>query len=499
MPATTADTQAFAAFVRRLDMSDTPELRGFFAADLPVSLARAPGRLDVMGGIADYSGSLVLQLPIREATFVAAQLTDADEWQIVSLSTDGADQPRRVMLSQQDRAAWNSYESAREWFRQDPSTAWAAYIAGVLFVLREELDAKVEVGVRLLVRSDVPEGKGVSSSAALEVAVLRAVTHQLGIDIDGIQAAHLCQLAENLVVGAPCGIMDQMTSALGRADELLALLCQPADVQGFVPLPKSLGFWGIDSGIRHAVTGSSYAAVRTGAFMGYRMIASLAGLTAHTKQTGTAVSIDDSRWNGYLANLTPTEFATAYADRLPERMTGAEFLAQFDGTSDTVTRVQPEESYTVRQPTAHPVYENARVRRFRDLLSQPLEESALIEMGELMYASHESYSACGIGSPGTDRLVEMVRSAGPAAGLYGAKITGGGSGGTVAVLGSRSAGDAVRRIAREYAAESGQGGYLFCGSSAGAWSDEVRSVSAGGPTEPQEQETEARQGEKEPS
>ena len=80
------------------------------------------------------------------------------------------------------------------------------------------------------------------------------------------------------MVGAPCGIMDQMTSALGRTNKLLALLCQPAEVQGFVTIPDSIGLWGIDSGIRHAVSGSDYTSVRTGAFMGYRMIASLAAL-----------------------------------------------------------------------------------------------------------------------------------------------------------------------------------------------------------------------------
>ncbi len=69
-------------------------------------------------------------------------------------------------------------------------------------------------------------------------------------------------------------------------------------------------------------------------------------------------------------------------------------------------------------------------------------------MGELMYASHESYSACGLGSSGTDRLVEMVRQAGPEAGLFGGKITGGGSGGTVAVLGRSTSGDAVAEIAQ---------------------------------------------------
>jgi L-arabinokinase len=85
-----------------------------------------------------------------------------------------------------------------------------------------------------------------------------------------------------------------------------------------------------------------------------------------------------------------------------------------------------------------------------------------------MYASHASYSACGLGSDGTDRLVALAREAGPEAGVYGAKITGGGSGGTVAFLGRADAGDMIRDIARRYAAETGRGGQVFEGSSEGA-------------------------------
>ena len=85
--------------------------------------------------------------------------------------------------------------------------------------------------------------------------------------------ALLCQQAENLVVGAPCGVMDQMTSSCGKAYRLLVLLCQPAELQGHVPIPDGVDIAGIDSGVRHAVTGAAYGEVRTGAFMGYRMIA----------------------------------------------------------------------------------------------------------------------------------------------------------------------------------------------------------------------------------
>jgi L-arabinokinase len=85
-----------------------------------------------------------------------------------------------------------------------------------------------------------------------------------------------------------------------------------------------------------------------------------------------------------------------------------------------------------------------------------------------MYESHASYSACGLGTSGTDRLVALAREAGPARGIYGAKITGGGSGGTVAFLADSGADDEIRAIARRYAGETGRNAHVFAGTSPGA-------------------------------
>ncbi len=85
-----------------------------------------------------------------------------------------------------------------------------------------------------------------------------------------------------------------------------------------------------------------------------------------------------------------------------------------------------------------------------------------------MYQSHASYSKCGLGSDGTDLLVQRARAAGEASGIYGAKITGGGSGGTVAILGRVDAGLQVAAIARDYEAQTGRRAYVFEGSSPGA-------------------------------
>lgn len=95
-----------------------------------------------------------------------------------------------------------------------------------------------------------------------------------------------------------------------------------------------------------------------------------------------------------------------------------------------------------------------------------MSESSLKDLGELMFASHASYSACGLGSDGTDLLVELVKQT--KQDLYGAKITGGGSGGTVAVLGRRGAGERVKEIAEKYAEKTHRTPQIFSGSSPGA-------------------------------
>ena len=201
---------------------------------------------------------------------------------------------------------------------------------------------------------------------------------------------------------------------------------------------------------------------------GTELLPNSKGFTSKNTPVKGVVHIDDPKWHGYVTNLTLDEFEQSYASRLPEQITGDDFLARYGGITDTVTRVLREKSYAVLKPTAHPVYENARVHRFAELLNKPVEEGVLRELGELMYESHASYSACGLGSEGTDLLIELVREAGSGQGLYGAKITGGGSGGTVAVLGRRGADQAIAQVASSYGRRTGYHPHLFAGSSPGA-------------------------------
>jgi L-arabinokinase len=460
------ERDAFIALARRVTAPGAA-LSGFFTPSAPLGVARAPGRLDVMGGIADYSGSLVLELPIAEAAFAAAQLHPEPGVRVVSLDWD---RPERARTAHYSLSALvdGGYAGAQRLFRNSTEQQWAAYVAGVLLPLQLDLGTQIPPGVRILVSSAVPEGKGVSSSAALEVAAFFALAEALGVRVAPEVAAVLCQKVENSVVGAPCGVMDQIAVACGKRGGLLRILCQPACLLGAVPVSEKLAFFGIDSGVRHAVSGSDYRRVRVAAFMGYRLLAEAFGLAAEPADPEGIVRVEDRRFLGYLANMSPSELEADSLEKLPEWLSGAEFLARYGGISDSVTRVDPLERYPVRAATEHPIREHQRVQRFAELLAVEPCDSVRLQLGALMYESHQSYSACGLGSENTDHLVRLAREWGADAGIYGAKITGGGSGGTVAILGRADAEPQVRELSRRYTAESGHEGRLFVGSSAGA-------------------------------
>lgn len=455
-----------------------------FDRNRAVSVARAPGRLDLMGGIADYSGSLVLQWPLREATIAAVQRDQTETLRIESsiqpvpsiAGMAGSERTRSVTFEIDLAALCKpdgspvSYADARRLLTASAQDRWAAYGVGVFIVLMRERGARFDGGARIYIESSVPEGKGVSSSAALEVAVMTAVADAFDVKATPDEIATLCQVVENHVVGAACGIMDQMAVSCGEPGRLLALECQPATLLDPVALPPELGVWGIDSGVRHAVTGSSYTDVRVGAAMGYRIIAELAGLPV--EQTHDRhVLIVDNRWRGYLANITPAEYEAQFRDGVPDAMTGEDFLRLFGGVADPVVTVDPDTVYAVRTPTAHPIYENARVRTFADLLkNEARPANAAVQLGRLMGESHQSYSACGLGSEATDLLVDLVGDVARRSqrSLFGAKITGGGSGGTVAVLGAHDAGAAIEEVALRFTDRTGHAPHIFSGSSPGA-------------------------------
>lgn len=429
--------------------------------------ARAPGRLDVMGGIADYSGSVVLESTLNLATFAAARKRTDGMIRVRSARQDGGRRHEHALSlsALMDGTSVVGYERVRETLASARETRWAAYIAGCLYVLLAEgrLAPSDASGLSVVVESSVPIGAGVSSSAALEVAAMTATARLFGIALEPVELARLCQTVENRVVSAPCGIMDQVTCALGRENTLLALKCQPHDVLGHEPIPPGWRLAGIDSNVKHSVGGGAYARARVGAFMGFAIAQRL---------TGRA-------WDGYLCNMDPDMWASIRAG-IPERITGEEFTRRYGPHGDPVSRVLPDETYRPRACAEHPILENARVREFLSLmeLAQRDSDSGLLaEAGRLMLEAHQSYSErVGLGCAETDLLVELAMAEGPARGVYGAKITGGGSGGSVAILYREGCDDAVERVRAEYGRRTGRDPLLMRGSSPGAAAFGARSI-----------------------
>lgn len=462
---------------------DANTLSSFFQSSQTVFPASAPGRLDVMGGIADYSGSLVLQMPIKERTNAWAALRQDGMIRVCSQTIATVGHVSEAQYALNDLAPHPDaidYATVRTRLMQNQEAGWAAYVIGCALVLMKEKQIPIP-GVDILLDSQVPIGKGVSSSAAIEVAVMRALAAALNLCLGDVELPVLAQRVENYIVGAPCGIMDQLASYLGRENRLLPILCQPHEVRDTVAIPSPLCFVGIDSGVRHAVSGASYGEVRTAAFMGYSIIAQAEGASRESlTQARKTGRFDSFPYQGYLANIDPGLFKIRYASLLPDSMSGQDFLDRYGETIDTVTAIEPHKTYAIRDCTRHPVGENARVTRFANLL-QSLHtptliaadrKKAYIALGELMAGSHESYSACGLGCEATDAIVRAVQDAGPDQGVYGAKITGGGSGGTVCVLCEGETGiETAKTITQTHAQRFGIEPYLFQGSSEGAcWS-----------------------------
>ncbi|MFT3785121.1 MAG: hypothetical protein QM770_03010 [Tepidisphaeraceae bacterium] len=254
--------------------SDPTGFAGFFAGG-SIWVARVPARLDVMGGIADYSGANVCEAVLGRGMLMALQPRTDSTLRIRTMQAGRRSLPveTRIPLSyflQGD--GLGTYAQVKELCHSNPLAEWGAYIGGSIFTLLKEEAAKVPYGFNLLLLSAVPMNVGIGSSAAVEIGTLCVVNGYLGLGIDEARIAQLGQMAENHVVGAPCGIMDQIAITSGRRGKLTHILCRPGKVQGEVEIPKGTGFVGINSMVRHSVGGNPYSDTRIGAFMGKKII-----------------------------------------------------------------------------------------------------------------------------------------------------------------------------------------------------------------------------------
>ena len=441
--------------------SDPTGFAGFFNSG-EVWVARVPARLDGMGGIADYSGANVCEAVLGHGMLMAIQARTDRTLRIRSAQIGPRSLPveTRIPLDYFTSGdAIGNYSQIRELCHANPIASWAAYIGGSIFTLLKEESVELPFGFSFLLLSAVPMNVGIGSSAAVEIGTLSCLNAYLHLKLDGARIARLGQMAENHVVGAPCGIMDQIAVASGRKEKLTHILCRPGAIVGEVEIPPGTGFVGINSMVRHSVAGNAYGNVRIGAFMGKKIINELRA------KTGRAAL-------NYLTEISSEEFKAGYQAQIPETILGSDFLARYKTHDDPVTTVQPDATYRVVGPARHPIGENERVLKFIEALkaAKAGDDRALVTAGELMYGAHESYrDNCRLSVPEVNFLVDAVRKRGPEQGLFGAKITGGGTGGTVAVFGRTAAlKEHIPQIAIEYSRRVGEVPDIFEGTSPGA-------------------------------
>ncbi len=199
---------------------------------------RAPGRVNLVGDHTDYNQGFVLPFAVDRYCVVAGHAADVvrvrslDLGGVVELEVDGSTDPRTV------------------------EPAWGRYVAGVVRELARL--GRPAVGIDALLASDVPLGSGLSSSAALEVACAVALADVAEWEADPTALAEACRAAEELATGVPCGIMDQLASIAGRADEALLIDCRSLEIRP-VPLPERLAVVVVHSGVRRSLDETPYA------------------------------------------------------------------------------------------------------------------------------------------------------------------------------------------------------------------------------------------------
>lgn len=360
------------------------KLSEFFLAAFgqsPGLVVQAPGRVNLIGEHTDYNGGFVLPAAINYSTWIAASKRADRELHIIAKDFGS----QKVVINLDTP------------MQQDPDAPWSDYARGVV----QELQKKGYrlTGGNFLIAGNVPTGAGLSSSASLEVAFVRALTELSGETIDPTDAALVGQAAENNFVGCNCGIMDQLISARGRDSSALLIDCQDLTTRA-VSIPQGWDILIVHSGVKRGLVESEYNQRRTqcetvAAFFGQ---ATLRGLD--------------------LAQLLAAE------DKL-------------DALSFRRAR--------------HVLTENARTLLAADVL----DTGDMPTLARVMAESHLSMrDDFNITTPAIDCLVNILQNAGQ--GQVGARMTGGGFGGcVVAIALSALIPQLIQAVERDYQAETG--------------------------------------------
>ena len=439
-------------------------LKDFFAShQQKVSQATAPGCLDVMGGVADVAGGLLIQQALEQLS--TAYVAFRDDQRITLKLIYQTEEMLHVTCDYNEivgQFPTLNYEYARLQLEKISTDEAVKSLIGCLLVLYDERDLKFE-GIDIVITSEIPLHTGTGAISSYEVALLKAVCNRLNLDLREYDIPLMVHRAENWVGGFCSGPREPMASFAGHPNKLTPLICQPGEVFHPIDVPNAIAFVGIDSGVPVSLSDEAYGTARAAMFMGYSIIALASGASVRDLE----LARETQRWSelpyqGYIANINPSEFEDKFLPILPDTISGQEFFEKYQTSVDIISFIDRDKEYDILKCTRHPVYENFRAKLFAQIIKNYTTEfqnysSRLSLLGELMYQSHQSYLDCGLSHPQADDIVARVKERGSKQGLYGARIVGRGGGGTVCILcGGLSGPEHASEIHQEYEQALGQ-------------------------------------------
>ena len=251
---------------------------------------RAPGRVNLIGDHTDYNEGFVLPVAIDLSCIVRATPNDDGVVKLASQSVEG-----EIALAADGGTDPTAVEQV-----------WGRYAAGVVGMLAER--GRPPVGMDAVISSTIPLGAGLSSSAALEVALGLALCDVAEFELSQLELALACQEAEQVATGVPCGIMDQLTSLAGRHNHALLIDCRSLEVRP-IPLPPRLGVLIMHSGMSRALVDSEYGERRQAC----EAMATLLGLPALRDATPEQVADEPRARHVVSENARVLEAADALA------------------------------------------------------------------------------------------------------------------------------------------------------------------------------------------
>jgi len=430
----------------------------------PMWLTRAPGCVDIVGGIAEMPGSVSVSYATGRSVYSAIQNREDDKINIRILRSGG--EGGNLEFSADISTIYTKKGPPRsfavlEGIFEAADAPWMMEMMAVMIGLRRTHQLNTpKQGFSLVVWSRMPQGGGFGGRIAFATSVaiaLRASTGQKLKSVDGIRVARAVRFGYKFVLNKDISWTRALTSAIAQAGCFLSIEHGLDPIMQWVPVPEHTLVAAVDTGAGICQPGMTENST-IGAWMGLEHL-------------NEALRKVDLAPRGGWGQVTPAEFEGGLRNHVPTREKGKDWLAKYsESATDSyheglVESIDENNNYRDRAISEHHVRESGRAKRFLDFLEdygRTKKEEALVDAGRAITSSHRSYmEKCGLKNDVIDDMRKSFSAAGRKSGLFGVRLSGGGQSGMMVTIGHSTAMPALRKIADAHAAKHGGNGNIY--------------------------------------